>query len=363
MRVRHVRHEIVYWTLGLLAAVTPLAAQEAHFSGSHLFVEQDEFAKPWGLGGDQNYTMGVGIQLTGAFVRRSFVGKPQFLLDRLFSGIGLPLTPDTTQHETLHSVMLLGSAFTPDDITQVGPVMGDRPYASLLGLSTRRVSPRGDLDEWAVATELTIAFLGLGVSRDVQTWIHKKLNSDTPMGWDHQISNGGEPTAYYRIGAQRHLTGFRQENAARWLDASADADLWLGYYTSVSLGGTARLGRIRSRYFEFGTSPLGGASQALVRQRSGGEFFAFASGRGRLVGYNALLQGQFKDNPYELGSDEIERLIGEVEAGVHTAFGLTADLGFYLTWSVVAGRSADVATSYGRWHWWGSAQLGLTRTY
>jgi hypothetical protein len=355
-----------FWVVSVitLASASALEAQEPVFSGRHLFVEQDEFAKPWGLGGDQNYTMGVGLQLTGSFVRWSGFGHLHHLIDRLIAVVRIPASPDYLSHETFHSLTLVGSAFTPDDLTQTGPVIGDRPYASLLGLSSRRVSPRGIEDEWAFATELIVGALGLGVSREIQTWIHERLDSDIPVGWHNQISDGGELTGAYHFGAQRRLTPFYQDGVQKRFEASLDADVWLGYYTNVSLGGTARLGRIYSRYFEFTSAPIAGVSQALVRHRAESEAFVFIATRVRGVLYNALLQGQSRDNVYELERDEIKPLLAELEAGAHGSIGLgSSGFSLYGTWVMVAGRSSEIDTSYGRAHWWGSAQLGLTRAY
>lgn len=166
----------------LLVVSTNAFAQEADFSGLHLHVEQDVLASPFGLDRDQNYTMGVGIQATGDWFR--YVGYPQHVVDQLLTWVIPPirLTPDERE-ETFHSLMLAGSAFTPDSLLATEPVRRDRPYASLLGLVSSRtwVDATPSLNgRHAITTELGVGFLGLDVSQHIQTWIHEWTGLDKP---------------------------------------------------------------------------------------------------------------------------------------------------------------------------------------
>ena len=362
----------------LLILSTNAFAQEANFSGLHLHVEQDLFVSPFGLGRDQNYTMGVGIQATGRWFRN--VGFPQHMVDQLFTWAipSVRLTPcegwnetcRDSEEETFHSLMIVGSAFTPKELLDTEPVKDDRPYASFLGLVSSRtwVDGTSDLDgRHAITTELGVGFLGLDVSQRIQTWIHKWTDSDKPSGWNHQISDGGELTGFYHIGFRRRLTPFYQRDFRKKFEASLDADVWLGYYTNASLGTTVRLGSFYSRYFEFASAPIVGVSQALIAapgevvQRNP-EFFVFGAVRGRGVLYNALLQGGFKESSHTLSSSEITRGILELELGVHGLFPVCEHQSLYATWVAIAGRSPEFNTSLSRWHWWGSLQIGITNS-
>ena len=352
--------------MGLVLGPASSGAQEAPFSGLHLHVEQDEFAKLFRVGGDQNYTMGLGVQVTGKWLRN--VGHLQYGLDRLLEWVlpAVRLTPDTTFDETFHSLMLVGSAFTPDSILAAEPVVGDRPYASLLGLVFGRTWVDGappSNDRYAVTTELGIGVLGLNVSRDIQTAIHRLLDTDEPLGWSHQISHGGELTGFYHVGMRRRLTPFFQADTKKTFEASLDTDLWLGYYTNASLGMTIRQGGFYSRYFEFASAPIAGVAQALNAAQGKNEWFAFASIRGRAVGYNALLQGGFsRDSSYTLSSSQIKRLLLEFELGAHGLVTLCEHYSLYATWVALASRSPEFDTEFSRRHWWGSVQLGITHS-
>ena len=341
-------------------------AGEAAFSGLHLHVEQDLFVSPFGLGRDQNYTMGVGIQATGLWFRN--VGYPQHLVDQLLTWAvpSVRLTPrEGGWDETFHSLMLVGSAFTPDSLLATEPVVGDRPYASFLGLVSSRTWVDGTVgldDRHATTTELGVGFLGLDVSQRIQTWIHEWTGSDKPSGWSHQISDGGELTGFYHVGFQRRLTPFFQAHVPKNFEASLDADVWLGYYTNASLGTTVRLGSFHSRYFEFASAPIVGVSQALRAAQGSSEFFVFGAVRGRGVLYNALLQGAVRESSYTLSASEISRGILELELGVHGLVPVGEHHSLYATWVALAGRSPEFDTNLSRWHWWGSLQIGITHS-
>ena len=360
----------------LLALSTDAFAQEAEFSGLHLHLEQDAFVRPLGLDRDQNYTMGVGIRATGGWFRN--VGYPRHLVDRFLTwaipSVRLAPCEDLVAcgrlDETFHSLMLVGSAFTPDSLPATEPVAGDRPYASILGLVSSRTwvdSTPGLNDRYAMTTELGVAFLGLDVSQRIQTWIHELLDGDKPSGWSHQISEGGELTGFYHVGFRRRLTPYSHPDDSKNFEVSLDADVWLGYYTNASLGTTARLGSFYSRYFEFASAPIVGVSQTRIAApreaaQGDGEFFLFGAVRGRGVLYNALLQGGLKESSYTLSSSEISRAILEFELGVHGSVAVGDHHSVYATWVALAGRSPEFNTNLSRWHWWGSLQLGITHS-
>ena len=349
----------------LLVLSTNAFAQEAEFGGLHLHLEQDAFVRPLGLDRDQNYTMGVGIRATGRWFRN--VGYPQHLVDRFLTWAipSVRLVPEPGFDETFHSLMLVGSAFTPDSLLATEPVVGDRPYASILGLVSSRTwvdGTPGFNDRHAITTELGVAFLGLDVSQRIQTWVHELLDGDKPSGWSHQISEGGELTGFYHVGFRRRLTPYSHPDDSKNFEASLDGDLWLGYYTNASLGTTVRLGSFYSRYFEFVSAPIVGVSETSMAAQGNSEFFLFGAARGRAVLYNALLQGGIKESSYTLSSSEISRAILELELGVHGSFAVGNHHSVYATWVALAGRSPEFDTSLSRWHWWGSLQVGITHS-
>ena len=322
--------------------------------GFALYTDQDLWAD-WLKNEDRNYTMGVGLQANGQFVTRLPNARLHFLLDRIL-GLEPPL-----EALTFHGLTLVGSGYTPDSLLAEDPVVGDRPYGSHLLLATRRLQVRGSMENEAVVTELYLGALGLGVAPWIQTEIHERNPSPTPMGWDHQISDGGEPTAAYRLAYERRLTGYRDRTVAKVVDVSAGGDVWAGYYTNASVGGTVRLGRFYSQFWEFNAAPLQGIAQAVpTRERpSGFEAFIFGGARERAVLYNALLYGQFRASDYTLAWSDTNHLITEFILGMQVRVPVCG-------WSVaatysVSGRTSEIRGAYARTHIWGSAHVSLVR--
>src|SRR5690606_31970296 len=95
--------------------------------------------------------------------------------------------------------------FTPEDIEREDANPADRPYASLVYASTRaeRVYP---MEGKVVSSQLTLGVLGLDVVGDLQKGLHNVIEGDSPRGWRHQISDGGEPTLRYSLARQNLLS-------------------------------------------------------------------------------------------------------------------------------------------------------------
>ena len=154
----------------VLVLATPLIAKaqqvpvptagEATWSGGSILTDQDLWVDRLGVNSDRNYTMGVGFQFNGAFVKRLPDAKLHFLLDRGVSGllgaVGVgPVQPSLVRgtnnifERNFHGITFAASGFTPDELTAVAPVIGDRPYGSIVVLSTQRMfvlqGPRRDL--------------------------------------------------------------------------------------------------------------------------------------------------------------------------------------------------------------------------
>jgi hypothetical protein len=195
---------------------------------------------------DQNYTMGL-----------SYGQSRQGLPD---SGLPLALSQAlrwVDRVSTLHPLdnstrglssawMLASSNFTPDDIKVSAPIQGDRPYASLLYMSSSHLTSM-DRGEGAqtppdlVRTQLQVGVLGTGIGREVQTGIHKVCCPDRlPQGWDNQIGQGGALTFLYGYDWFRTLASYSGKHMASQGLVSAGAEL--GYYTRVKASAAWMIG-------------------------------------------------------------------------------------------------------------------------
>lgn len=320
---------------------------------------------------DQNYTGGFGLSLGGSWVEQSGLTG---LLKRLnqFSQVRRLYAKSQISRNT---VVIVGSAFTPErsHLSDVAPVLDDRPYASLVGLQTRRVNTGLRWDnspekrDYAITSELTIAALGWNLAKALQTGLHRANRWSTgkstpvdPLGWHNQISNGGEPTLLYRVGLERILAGpavIEEPGVIGQLTGRADA--MVGYYDNAAFGLSGRWGRLSTDYWEFTSNPTSSQNQKSRAKTADWELYTFFGARGRGVVYNALLQGQFRESVHTFSGRDLERLIGEAEAGLSTTIPIFGgNLGF--TWIAFAGRTPEFKGPKKRSHTWGAFRLDFS---
>lgn len=355
--------------------------KEAGF-GLNVFIEEDNFNKKFNQ--DRNYTGGGAISLTGAFTSSNWFIASFFRkkLDGVFKINSIANHYFSAAHCLVSNSFSFGTTvFTPEDLAQTAPVKGDRPYSSLTFLSSKQVRVWADEqhgnDRIAITTELVIGSIGTDVGDSLQTWIHRSIiknnpgnagNRPIPQGWKNQISNGGEPTAMYRLSIQQKLGEvfwIRNKNI-KALELSSLYECQLGYYTNAAVGLTLRAGFFKANFWQnnsnFGNSinqfrlntNHGIAPNTLekVPGKNNVELYAFVSVRSRLIGYNALLQGQFKKSVYTLGTGEMNHLVNEFEIGI--AARIWRFTGIY---EPVAGRTSELNTAYSRTHIWGAFNI------
>lgn len=333
---------------GQAAAQTP----EPIVSSATLYVENDVVPHA-GDNNDQNYTGGFGFHFQGRFITALKLNSGVDLLDRL---TGVSRAWDSAVPR--YSFLLYGTGFTPDTLNEDDVIPDDRPYGSLVGIAIRKltVEPAAQNSTWA--SELAVGMLGLRAAENIQGRLHaylrKKNNSPTPyapLGWSHQISDGGELTGLYRVSYDRLLLGDNADIARKHWQLVGGGEAMVGYYTNAAAVTSGRLGWFNSHYWEFTTGAMAIATQAsLVPDVPRYELFLFGGLRGRLVGYNALLQGQFKNSDHTVTP---ERLIAETDFGL-AATVRVAKVNVQAVWNVGAGRTAEFKSTLARRHTWGS---------
>ncbi len=339
----------------------PPPVEEKMVTGFGLKLEEDKFldfpvARSLGTNMDRNYTGGGAISSSGRWVHAAYLDAPLRILDLL---LFIPKYAHDHGFRDTHTFSFGVTAFTPLDVASTQVVSDDRPYGSLAFLAVSHLSVN-HADTVAVTSDFTFGMLGLHMGDWVQTTIHEHLGYQTPQGWSHQISEGGEPTARYGLGIQ-----WRPEWAdrLRWADLTGSLKGEAGYFTGAAAGLTARLGCINSDPWQFAENSMRTTNEAgpKCQWKVGGhlaEAFVWGTARGRVVGYNALLQGQTQPSDYTLPSDRINRLLGEYELGV--------TLSLYrvrASWLPVIGRTAEFSGPLARTHTWGSLFLGFDGTF
>lgn len=373
------RHSNLILSVLLLASSGTLRAQTRTCAagapdipaGHAVFLEEDNFqAHPHT---DRNYTMGLGFQTSGGSIGRrrldlalnAFDDAAAAVVHRVSSGrISHPSAQRCDIQST--TATLAGTAFTPAQIRIPDVIVGDRPYAFLLGWTVRRVRVDTSRNSsWS--TEATVGTIGSPVGRVVQTQIHRGFRAITgdstpfmPRGWGHQILNSptGIPTARYAITHERVVTPLSFHlGQTKVIESTWSATGEVGYYTTLSAGAQLRIGQFDTPFWLFTSDPLGGANRAPtesgVRRF---EWFLWGRGAGRAVGYNALLQGYGSWlSDYVISPRLMRRKIGEY------AYGATVVLRWNegassstITWVRDAMRTSELGTPFGRSHYWGS---------
>jgi len=195
-------------------------------------------------------------------------------------------------------------SWTPYDKADPLPVRNDRPYATVLALTSTRMMVTSE-DEAAWASSLSVGLLGAGFAKDIHNGIHDLVNSGPgPKGYHHQISQGGEPTMRYSLRRQS-LWGENKFLNARH-DFKFDVEGSIGYLTEASLGVSARLGQFSTPWWSMQAQH----HEFYAPHEAQGNFYLSYGMELKLRGYNALLQGQFRHSEVTVPRSNLETVIG-----------------------------------------------------
>ena len=120
----------------------------------------------------------------------------------------------------------------------------------------------------------------------------------------------------------------------------------LGYQTNLSIGLSGRFGDIASSPWTLPFDPINRGN--FLPALTGNEWYGWAAYRLRLVAYDALLQGQFRDSDVTFSWDEIRHVIHEGGIGMTFTF---QPMQFTLA---VNGKTPELKSgSSDRNHYWG----------
>lgn len=294
---------------------------EPRNAGWRLSFDNDAFASG---NDDRDYTGGISVALHGTRARDFPVSVDPALewLDRK-TGFRRFYRSRSAYAQT-HAIQFGLLLFTPDDIQTERAIQDDRPYASLVYLSNAQSSLNPERTRLYQST-LTVGLLGTPVGEWIQKGVHNVSNGAEPMGYDNQISDGGEPT--FRYGVARHSLLASGSVGRGSYDVKLGIEGAIGYLSEGSVAIGARWGRIRTPWWTSTSEYANYAPQASatgLRGFSGeprGERYLWAGVRLRARAYNALLQGQFRDSAVTFSSSELRPVLMEAWLGVTAQFG------------------------------------------
>lgn len=293
----------------------------------------DDFLVPGSR--DQDYTAGLSASYTGANAARFWfsLDRPLGALDGLF-GLG----DRSPQGIVGHSIEAGIYAFTPEDISLSRVQPDDRPYASLIYLSSARVQINSARD-LAWHTTLTVGLLGVPLAGDAQNAVHKVIGSKHAQGWSHQISDGGEPTARYEVARQHYLP-----MSSDHLEVKSTQSLSVGYLTQARWDLSFRYGRINSPWWRFNPDLASYGEGSSNAGRSGRAPEHYLWGGVGLVAraYNVFLEGQFRHSDRTYAWDQLNHGLLEAWLGYTFAF----ENGYRVSY-VLRGHTSEVRRGVG----------------
>ncbi|CAA0122016.1 Uncharacterised protein [BD1-7 clade bacterium] len=241
--------------------------------------------------------------------------------------------------------------FTPSDTKTSQPITDDRPYASLLYLtSSHTLLPSSQND--ALTSSLTFGLLGIPIVGDIQNAIHTVASGEAIKGWRNQISAGGEPTVRYKLSWQKLLI-----SESGVFDLKSGFQGSIGYLTEASWDLTLRAGQLRSQWWSFAPEAVDyGYKHGSISKSTEPEGFVWAGISIKARAYNAFLQGQFRDSEVSYDFNEIRHFIVESWLGYTHVFDDNFQFSYALRY-----ESAELKTSRGdRSQLWGGLVFSHT---
>jgi len=284
-------------------------------SGFAVQLDNDLFS---GAHRDQDYSWGA------AFTQNSHptsgvLGSVERLRERLEHTLIDESNQETSWQPRAHATQFGIIAMTPSTLRSSEPLYGDRPYASLMFVTTSQISVGGD-GSHARFSSLTIGALGLNAAEWLHRTIHGVVGDEAPLGWEHQIAEGGEPTARY-VQAKQWLLGDTASRRSTTPELKLTVAGSAGYLTEGSISLSGRWGRLQSPWWSFApelrdyvSAPLAPVTRHSSVNPTG--MFAFAGLRLKARAYNSLLQGQFRHSDVRVSSTDVARLQAESWIGV-----------------------------------------------
>lgn len=302
----------------VLATAPRVAAEESYNSGWTLYLDNDNS----GASSDQNYTGGMALLLAGERARRWAVSLDP-LLGAVNQGLRLPRWRPAVEGHRSHALEFGIAAFTPDDLKQAEPILGDHPYACLAYLSNARQDVFAAAER-SFQTTFMLGLLGTDLCKSTQRSVHKAIDATRPRGWDNQISEGGELTALWTL--NRHQPLYERRWGEHGLQLIGNLEAALGLSTHLGAGISLRWGQLRSawwsfaphqsEYVGFGSSYAGSGESDDARD----EWYLWGGVMLRERFYNGLLQGQFRDSAVSYDLDELRSTAALFSAGIAADF-------------------------------------------
>lgn len=305
-----------------VAAVAFTSAVQAHYSHAVLALSTDnDLFAPTQT--DRDYTAGVAI--TYSSNSEGFIKNPISRVSQDLDGYLLPYVGGEVEGPQSTAIEFGIYGFTPEEIKESAIDRNDRPYSSLVYLSSSQsYQTLGGDSGWT--TSMTVGVLGLDVFKSGQNAVHNVVSSERARGWGHQISNGGEPSFRYSAAYHQYLDASEPDQQFKVTYFGS-----LGYLTEFGAALVFRNGLISSPDNRFNPELMAYGERAPGVSAPGGRENYFWGGMSvKARAYNAFVQGQFRDSDHELDANDLNILLAEVWAGYTHSFWAVTELSYVL---------------------------------
>lgn len=330
---------LAWLALASVATAAQEIKQEPHDSGWAFSIDNDALASR----SDQDYTGGFSFTLAGRRTRDAWwsVDPLRRASDRVLGLDSLYAGSQISRHSAEVGVTI----FTPSSLSDVDKQVGDRPYASLIYLANTGVNVQPERDLAYIST-FTVGVLGAPIIGNAQAALHRTLGSEEPVGWEKQVSDGGELTARY---------SFARVNRAWATENSEATTTWhasVGYLTELTYGVAARFGQFRTPWWSYNPQITQYAEKSVpvvASEGGGAERYVWGGFAVKARAYNAFLQGQFRHSDVTFSRDELRPVILEGWLGytVAAARGWRVSYMLRVQGSEVRDGPADRAQTWG----------------
>ncbi len=269
---------------------------------------------------DKYYSQGITLEYVNPKLKR-------------FWPVKLLWIPFNTAAQYGISLNLFG--YTPTSIASDSILYGDRPFNANITLKLFS-SQQDPVHKQRISTSLSAGVMGpAALGYEIQYGIHKWLKNPLPLGWQYQISN--DLILNYQVNYEKKLAG---NNRNFLLNGAAEARLGT-LNTNLTTGIQLMAGRFNERF------------EPVVKSPKKIEYYFYAQGRVRFVGYNASLQGGLvnRNSPYTIPASSINHTVFQADAGLILNL---RKLFLSYTQSYITREF-----STGTYHRWGGVSLGF----
>jgi hypothetical protein len=255
---------------------------------------------------DRFYTNGIKIEIISPGLQMNPVCR-----------LLLPYWGSATNY---YGLSLVQNMFTPSTTKTGGILHGDRPYAAYLYAGSFKIT-NDPTHRFRQTSELDAGIIG---PNSYGEWVQRSFHNavptnNEPLGWEYQIKN--DLVLNYSVTFEKGIIGVK--NFDFLLSSTGNAGT---LYTNVSGGFQVRSGWLNPYFANLGISKRQFLSDAGLRKF---QFFFFVKGSGKVVGYDATLQGGLfnQSSSYTLPAGEISRVVFQGSGGVSLSLnGIRLDL-------------------------------------